>query len=48
MKCILSIPELKDLKAWMLATKDAHGLYSQFGFKPLKDPQKYMRKQNSE
>ncbi len=41
---ILNHPELKDVKTWMLATKDAHGLYEKFGFSALDDPQKYMRK----
>jgi GNAT superfamily N-acetyltransferase len=39
---ILSYPELKTIKRWMLATSDAHGLYSQFGFKGLSQPEKYM------
>ena len=26
----------------MLATKDAHRLYSKFGFEPVKDPSKLM------
>jgi predicted GNAT family N-acyltransferase len=46
MKCILNISELKEIKTWMLATRDAHGLYSQFGFEPLKEPQKFMRREN--
>ena len=46
MKSIVNHSELKDLKTWMLATKDAHGLYSQFGFEPLKEPQRFMRKEN--
>ena len=46
MNCIMNYPDLKDIKAWMLATKDAHGLYSKFGFKPLDEPQKYMRRVN--
>lgn len=46
MKIIMNHSKLKDLKTWMLATKDAHGLYSQFGFEPLKEPQRFMRKQN--
>ncbi len=45
-KCILEHPKLRDMKAWMLATSDAHGLYSQFGFKPLEEPHKYMRRVN--
>lgn len=30
--CILSHPELQDIAWWLLATKDAHGLYRQAGF----------------
>ena len=33
---------LQGLKRKMLATKDAHGLYEQFGYKPLMDPSFYM------
>jgi GNAT superfamily N-acetyltransferase len=46
MKNILNHPELRDLKTWMLATRDAHGLYAKFGFENLKEPQKFMRRQN--
>ena len=46
MKFILNLPELRELKSWMLATRDAHGLYSKFGFEQLKEPQKFMRRQN--
>ncbi len=46
MKCIMEHRELKNIQAWMLATRDAHGLYSQFGFEPLAEPKKYMRKEN--
>ncbi len=28
-------PELQGLRRWMLGTKDAHGLYKQFGWMPL-------------
>ncbi|MGE5682968.1 MAG: GNAT family N-acetyltransferase [Bacillota bacterium] len=42
MKTILNSPDLNKLRRWMLATKDAHGLYSQFGFKPLKSPERFM------
>ncbi len=28
-------PELQGLRRWMLGTKDAHGLYKQFGWLPL-------------
>lgn len=32
MEVIHSHPELQNLRRWMLATRDAHGLYSQFGW----------------
>ncbi len=35
MQCIHEYPGTKNLRRWMLATKDAHGLYAQFGWKPL-------------
>jgi len=44
---ILSYPGLDGVKKWMLATNDAHGLYSQFGFKSLSRPEKYMELLNS-
>lgn len=28
-------PEVQGLRRWMLGTKDAHGLYAQFGWTPL-------------
>ncbi|MBL7936053.1 MAG: GNAT family N-acetyltransferase [Bacteroidia bacterium] len=33
---------IKKLRRFMLATLDAHGLYEQFGFKPLKEPNRFM------
>lgn len=41
-ECIVSHPELRGLRRWMLATLDAHGLYERFGFTPLKRPERYM------
>ena len=37
-QCMLAYPELQGLRRWMLATRDAHGLYEQFGFKPVETP----------
>src|SRR5438034_1920616 len=34
--------DLQGLRRFMLATKDAHGLYEQFGFKPLGHPSRMM------
>jgi GNAT superfamily N-acetyltransferase len=31
---ILRHPELQGLRRWLLATRDAHGLYARFGFAP--------------
>jgi GNAT superfamily N-acetyltransferase len=39
---ILQHPELQGLRRFMLATKDAHGLYAQFGFTPLANPARMM------
>jgi len=44
MECIVNHPDIKDLRTLMLATKDTHGLYEKFGFKPLDEPEKYMNK----
>jgi len=35
MEVIMSYPGLQGLRRILLATKDAHGLYAQFGFTPL-------------
>jgi len=43
MQCIMGHSELQGFRSWMLATRDAHGLYSQFGFKPLEKPERIMR-----
>lgn len=46
MEYILQYPETLDVKKWMLATKDASGLYEKFGFKELNNPGKYMERIN--
>lgn len=40
---ILIHAELQNLRRWLLATLDAHGLYSQFGFKPLSQPKRFLQ-----
>jgi GNAT superfamily N-acetyltransferase len=35
-------PDLQGLRRMMLATRDAHGLYAQFGFRPLAIPERFM------
>lgn len=43
---IMEHPELQSLERWGLGTKDAHGLYEQFGFHRLKTPETKMEKTN--
>ncbi|KLK95052.1 hypothetical protein AA309_00190 [Microvirga vignae] len=42
MSAIMEHPELQSLRRWMLATRDAHGLYAQYGFSPLENPERLM------
>ena len=44
MEAVHSHPELQGLRRWMLATRDAHGLYKQFGWAPLEPPERWMMK----
>ncbi len=43
MEEIMIHEELQGLRGWMLGTKDAHGLYEQFGFKRLENSERIMR-----
>ena len=40
--CVLSHPDLQGLRVFLLRTRDAHGLYAQFGFEPLQNPEEMM------
>ena len=42
MQTILAHPELQGLRRWLLATADAHGLYSQFGFTQINNPEGWL------
>ncbi len=42
MDFIKAHPDLQNLRRWSLVTRDAHGLYSKFGFGPLKSPARHM------
>lgn len=48
MRAITRHPQLQGLRRWTLLTRDAHKLYSQFGFVPLKSPGRYMEMHNPE
>ncbi|HWR03718.1 MAG TPA: GNAT family N-acetyltransferase, partial [Humidesulfovibrio sp.] len=40
--CVREHPRLQGLRRWLLATADAHGLYSRHGFAPLAQPGAFM------
>jgi GNAT superfamily N-acetyltransferase len=40
-------PELQGLRRWILATRDAHGLYRRFGFTPLAGAERFMERFNA-
>ena len=42
MESIMQHPALQGLRRWILLTRDAHGLYKQFGFTPLASADRYM------
>jgi len=44
MEIILSRPNLQGFRRWVLATRDAHSLYAQFGFIPLHRPERWMER----
>jgi GNAT superfamily N-acetyltransferase len=40
---ILEHPDLNDVRRWLLVTNDAHGLYKQYGFTTIEDPERWMQ-----
>lgn len=44
METMLSHPDLQGLRRWILATRDAHGLYAQFDFTELVHPDRWMER----
>lgn len=43
-ECVIAHPELQGLRRWLLATRDAHGLYRHYGFTPLASPELFMER----
>jgi GNAT superfamily N-acetyltransferase len=39
---VVAHPRLQSLRVFRLATKDAHGLYEKFGFRPIAQPERMM------
>ncbi len=48
MECIMQHRALQGLRRWILLTRDAHGLYAEFGFKALQAPDRYMELHNAD
>jgi GNAT superfamily N-acetyltransferase len=46
MGVVVGHPALQGMRRWMLATRDAHGLYRRYGFKDLEDPSRWLEKLN--
>jgi GNAT superfamily N-acetyltransferase len=43
-ECIVAHPELRSLRRWILATRDAHSLYRRFGWGPMASPDRWMER----
>jgi len=41
-RALMECPEMQTVRRWMLGTADAHGVYSELGFRPLKAPERLM------
>jgi GNAT superfamily N-acetyltransferase len=44
MACIAAHPDLQGLRLWTLFTRDAHGLYQQYGFAEPRFPERLMER----
>jgi len=44
MATVIAHPSLVGLRRFMLATRDAHGLYQQVGFTALQAPERWMER----
>lgn len=42
LQSVMAHPDLQNLRRWLLATRDAHGLYRKAGFTELKTPERWM------
>jgi GNAT superfamily N-acetyltransferase len=42
MDAVVAHPDLQGLRRLLLATRDAHGLYARYGFRPLAAPERFM------
>lgn len=47
-ECVVDHPDLQNLRRWMLATRDAHGLYEKVSFTELRRPEVFMERHDPE
>lgn len=48
MRCVADHPQLQGLRRWLLATRDAHGLYAKSGFAAPMRPESLMERLDSD
>jgi len=48
MEFVFAHPDLQRVRRFMLATRDAHGLYAQYGFTSLANPDKFMERYDAD
>ena len=48
MEVVVGHPRLQGFRRWVLLTRDAHGLYRQFGFAAIAVPERYMERWDPE
>lgn len=48
MEVIVAQSDLQNLRRWLLATRDAHGLYKQYEFDELRFPERWMERTSSD
>lgn len=48
METVIAHPDVQGLRRWVLATRDAQGLYARYGFTPLAAPERWMEKHDPE
>lgn len=46
-EAVMQHPDLRGIRRFSLVTRDAHGLYTQYGFEPLAHPDRHMERVRS-
>lgn len=41
-RCVVEHPDCRDIRSLLLGTRDAHGLYTQFGWETPANPERYL------